>query len=79
MSQCDHKNIDDHSRYIVAPGDIGGKIRVWKCSYCGDESQWTEHHEYYGSVECRRCNMANIEEVRCGNCKRSKKLNVSED
>jgi len=78
MTLCNHKTMKDHCELVDASGDIPAKIRIWTCSYCGEKSEWTEQHEYYGNIECKFCQTAEIEEVRCGNCKRPDKINVSE-
>lgn len=71
MSDCTHGTADDYSRMINIKCDIGGRVRVWKCSYCGEEGPWSDGYEYYGTIECRSCNMAGIDEVRCKNCRRN--------
>lgn len=53
--QCTHRI---HSDFKDAAG-------LWVCSVCGKHSNWTDDHQYWGSIECGRCWQAAIEDVTC--------------
>lgn len=56
---CKHWTLEHHS---VRRSDGS---RSWRCSCCGTIGPWSESWSYYGSMECKRCWMADIEWVAC--------------
>lgn len=60
---CAHKTIADHSVLL-------GERRLWTCSNCRAASTWAESWGYFGNMECRRCQTAQIDFVYCSDaCK----------
>lgn len=60
MSKCTHKVAADH----VVSRDPAGR-RVWKCSMCNRTGTWGPTWMAYGSVECRHCERAVVDDVAC--------------
>lgn len=42
-----------------------GNKRLWTCSNCKAHGLWTESWGYFGTMECSKCWVANIEFVAC--------------
>lgn len=56
---CTHKADNDH-------GGLDGKgVRFWICSCCGLVAPWDEDWRYWGNIECRKCEAADMEYVAC--------------
>lgn len=59
---CTHKTFIDHTsdgyRYP------NGKL-AWKCSECGLVGPWSDSWSYWGSLECPKCQTADIDWVAC--------------
>lgn len=54
-----HKTLHDHS-FRREDG-----VLIWICSACNKRAPWSESWSYFGSIECPRCWVANIERVFC--------------
>lgn len=68
MSECAHKTLHDFTAIHLA----GGR-RKWRCSGCGKVDTWGPTWGYFGSIECKKCWMAEIEWVACSKgCRRDR-------
>lgn len=56
---CSHKTAHDHCERQPDGS------RVWTCSACGKCGPWSEVWRYFGSIECSRCWMAEMDAVAC--------------
>jgi hypothetical protein len=62
MSGCTHKTPHDfHEGWCDETGH-----RLWRCSVCEGVGIWDDGFEYFGSMECRKCWVADIDAVFCG-------------
>jgi phage FluMu protein Com len=63
MSGCTHKTLSAHTERV----DPGGQ-RWWRCSMCPHVGLWSEGFTYLGTIECKKCGFAEMDEVRCAEC-----------
>lgn len=64
---CSHGTYADHTLKSRVPNGV----LIWKCSTpgCGHTGPWSDGFEYFGSIECRVCWLADIEKVSCAKCR----------
>jgi hypothetical protein len=63
--RCTHK-----TRLDFTQGRDEQGRQIWRCSNCGKLGVWTDSWGYWGNLECRRCETAEIERVWCSDeCK----------
>lgn len=55
---CKHKTYADFSVMV-------GDKRRWTCSHCGKSDFWSESWGYFGTMECTKCSVADIDFVAC--------------
>jgi hypothetical protein len=65
--ECRHGVPRDHQAGVTETEHFTN-VPVWRCSDCGAEDIWREGWRYFGTFECKKCGLPEVERVECPVC-----------